>query len=142
MKLSVSEILSNASKLDSDEQRIAYLKQNYSVALESILRGAFDPSIKWLLPEGRPDYKKNDLVDLEHIFYTECRRLYLFIEGGNPNLKQLKREQLFIEMLENIDVNDAELLLYVKDKTMPYEGITEDLIRKGFPGILGEVSQN
>lgn len=139
MKLSISEILKTASGITDDNHRIAYLRANYSIALESILRGAFDPTIKWQLPEGEPPYKVNALVDQQHILYTECRRFYLFIEGGHPTLKQTRREQLFVEMLEALDPEDAKLLLAVKEKHLPYPGITPDLIRRGFPGVLPEV---
>lgn len=139
MKLSVSEILKTASTITDDAQRIQYLRANYSIALETIIRGAFDPTIKWQLPEGNPPYKENTLVDQQHVLYTQCRRLYLFIEGGHPTLKQTRREQLFVEMLEALDPEDAKLLLAVKDKHLPYPGITPDLIRQGFPGVLPEV---
>ena len=138
MKLSISEILKNASLIEDENQRINWLRQNNSVALESILRGAYDVTIKWQLPSGAPPYKPVDLVDQQHRLYTECRKLYLFIEGGNPNLKQLRRESLFIELLESVDPEDAKLLLAVKEKTLPYPNITPEFVRKAFPGILHE----
>lgn len=138
MKLSVAEVLKRASDMKDENQQIQWLRQNNSVALESILRGAFDPAIKWQLPPGAPPYKPSDIVDQQHRLYTECRKLYLFIEGGNPNLKQIRREHLFIEMLEAIDPEDAKLLLAVKEKTMPYPNITLDLVRKAFPLIISE----
>jgi hypothetical protein len=112
------------------------LQENNSVALQTVLRGAFDPAIKWLLPEGDPPYKPNDLVDQEHIFYHECRKMYLFIEGGNPDLKQLRREALFVQLLETVSAKDAKVLLAIKDKHLPYPGITPDIIQEAFPGLL------
>lgn len=138
MKLSVSEILGRVSNHKNEADKIRELRANNGVALHAILRGAFDPTIKWLLPEGEPPYKPNDLVDQQHILYAECRKFYLFIEGGNPNLKQLRREQLFVEMLEMIDPEDAKLLVAVKDKHMPYTSITIDLINKAFPGLISQ----
>jgi hypothetical protein len=138
MKLSVSEILGRVSNHKNEADKIRELRANNGVALHTILRGAFDPTIKWLLPEGEPPYKPNDLVDQQHIIYAECRKFYLFIEGGNPNLKQLRREQLFVEMLEMIDPEDAKLLVAVKDKHMPYTSITIDLINKAFPGLISQ----
>lgn len=138
MKLGVAEILKRASEMKDEASRIQWLRQNNNVALETIIRGAFDPSIKWQLPEGEPPYKPNDLVDQQHRLYTEIRKMYLFIEGGNPNLKQLRRESLYIELLETVDPEDAKLLLAIKDKKLPYPNITPDLIRKAFPGILQE----
>jgi len=136
MKLSVAEILKKASEITDENQRIEWLRKNNSVALESMLRGAYDPKIVWLLPEGAPPYKANDLVDQQHRLYTEARKLYLFIEGGNPNLKQLRREALFIELLEAVDPDDAKLLLAVKEKHIPYPGVTKEVVTKAFPNIL------
>jgi hypothetical protein len=136
MKLGVAEILKKASEITDENQRIEWLRQNNSVALESMLRGAYDPKIVWLLPEGAPPYKTNDLVDQQHRLYTEARKLYLFIEGGNSNLKQLRREALFIELLETLDPEDAKLLLAVKEKHIPYPGVTKEVVTKAFPNIL------
>lgn len=138
MKIGVAEILKKASEMKDEAARIQWLRQNNNVVLETVLRGAFDPTIKWLLPEGEPPYKPNDLVDQQHRMYSEVRKMYLFIEGGNPNLKQLRRESLFIELLETVDPEDAKLLLAIKDKKLPYPNITPELIRKAFPGILQE----
>lgn len=136
MKLGVAEILEKTSGMTSRSDRIRMLQENNSVALQTVLRGAFDPTIKWLLPEGKPPYKPNDLVDQEHIFYHECRKMYLFVEGGNPDLKQLRREALFVQLLETVSANDAKLLLAIKDKHLPYPGVTPDIIKEAFPGLL------
>ena len=135
-KLGISEILKLASSMKDDDAKIACLRQNASPTLHAILRGAFDPGIKWLLPEGNPPYKPCELVDQHSRLYTETRKLYLFIEGGNPNLKQIRREQLFIELLEAVDPEDAKLLLSIKDKELHYPGITKDLINQAFPGLI------
>ena len=136
MKLGVAEILEKTSGMTSRSDRIRMLQENNSVALQTVLRGAFDPTVKWLLPEGDPPYKPNDLVDQEHIFYHECRKMYLFVEGGNPDLKQLRREALFVQLLETVDAKDAKLLLAIKDKHLPYPGVTPDIIKEAFPGLL------
>jgi len=134
--LGVSEILEKASQISDRGERIAFLQKNSSVPLHTVLQGAFDTRIKWLLPEGEPPYKPNDLVDQQHVFFSECRKMYLFVDGGNNDLKPLRREALFVQMLERVDPKDAKLLLAIKDKHMPYPGITEDVIREAFPGLL------
>ena len=135
-KLGVAEVLQRASEIKDLSTRASWLMANDSQALRMVLVGAFDPSVKWLLPEGDPPYKPNDLVDQQHRLYTESRKLYLFIEGGNPNLKQVRREALFIELLECLDPADAKLLLAVKDKRMPYPGVTKEVINLAFPGLI------
>jgi hypothetical protein len=65
----------------------------------------------------------------------EARRLYLFLEGGNPDIKKVKREQMFIGLLESIHPQDAELLCMIKDKKLP-ENITKEIINSAFPGLI------
>jgi hypothetical protein len=136
MKLSISEILLIASKGTTDQDRANALKIHDTVPLRQVLWAALDPRVKWLLPEGNPPYKPCDLVDQQHRLFTEARKLYLFLEGGNPNLKQLRREALFIELLESLDPEDAKLILAAKDKTIPYPGITIEVVNLAFPGLI------
>jgi hypothetical protein len=58
------------------------------------------------------------------------------MEGGNPNLKPIKREQIFIQMLEAVSADDAQLLIAMKDKKSPYKNITKDIVNEAFPGLL------
>jgi hypothetical protein len=60
----------------------------------------------------------------------------LFIEGGNPNLTPLKRESLFIGLIESIDPEDAKVLLAAKDKKLPVKGITSTIVNEAFPGLI------
>lgn len=136
MKLGVAEILKKASEIKDQDARVEWLRVNGNPAVQTVLRYALDPNIVWQLPEGSPPYKLNELVDQQSRLYSEIRKLYLFIEGGNPNLKPLRREQLFIELLEVVDPEDAKLLLAAKDKTIPYPGITRQVVQKAFPGLV------
>lgn len=136
MKLSISEILKKASQGATDQDRANTLRAHDTVSLRQVLWTALDPRVKWLLPEGDPPYRPCDLVDQHHRLFTEARKLYLFLENGNPNLKQLRREALFIELLESLDPEDAKLILAAKDKTIPYPGITIEVVNLAFPGLI------
>lgn len=138
MKLGVAEILEKTSKLSRKSEKVDFLRKNDSFALRTMLQGAFHPGIVWLLPEGVPPFKKNDLVDLESVLYSEARKLYLFVQGGNSNLPPARREALFIQMLESLAPADADLLCAVKDKKIPYKGINAQLVKEAFPGLLGD----
>lgn len=143
MRLGISEILSNANKLTSDEEKIQYLLSNDSVPLKQILKYTFDKTIKFNLPEGEPPYTPNNIPGQQTNLYQEARRLYLFIEGsGAPNLPNLKRETMFIQSLEFVDPQDAKLLCAMKDKKMPYEGITGSLVNQAFPGLIVELVED
>jgi hypothetical protein len=136
MKLGLAEILKKASEIEKKADKIEWFRRNDSPALRALLKYAFDPKVKFLLPEGAPPYKPNTLPDLQSVLYSELRKLYLFIEGGNDNLKPTRREYLFIQLLENLDKDDAELIAAVKDKKVPYKGITKKFVEEIYPGLL------
>lgn len=138
MKLSISEILQKASSISKTQDRIEFLRQNYSKPLGTIVKYALDPNVEFDLPEGAPPYKKNDLTGQETRLYSEVRKLYLFLKGCPKNINKIRREALFIEMLENVDPKDAELLLAMKDKKIPYKGFTVKFVKEAFPGLLEE----
>jgi hypothetical protein len=137
MRVGVAEFLETVSKLKKKEEKVAALKHNDSFVLKTILQGAFDPRIKWLLPEGDPPYTPNALVDQENVLIHDSRKLIHFVEGGNPGLKQSKRESLFVEMLETVTPADAKLLCAIKEKKLPWKGITPEIVNEAFPGLIG-----
>lgn len=136
MQIGVAEFLEKVSKLKKKEQIVEALKVNDSFVLRTILQGAFDPRVKWLLPEGEPPYKPNDLTDQESVLIRECRKLAHFVEGGTPGLAQLKRETMFVELLESVTPADAKLLIAIKEKKLPWKGITVQHVREAFPDLL------
>lgn len=139
MKLGISEILRMANDAQDEHARLHILRMNDSPTLRNMLNLALNKNVVWQLPDGIPPYKPNDLVDQQHRLYTEMRKMYLFIEGGSPNLKQLRRETLFIELLESLDPEDAKLVLAAKDKHFPYNNITVELVNTAFPGLITDV---
>lgn len=138
MRLSISEILEKASKLSKTQDKIDFLRQHWSQPLGMVIKYALDPNVKFNLPEGAPPYKPNDIVGQETRLYSEARKLYLFLEGSNKNLNKIRREALFIEMLENVDPKDAELLIAMKDKKLPYKNLNVKLFKEAYPGLIEE----
>lgn len=138
MRLGIAEILDKASNMKTKKEKIDFLRVNDNSALRNILKYAYDPSIKFLLPEGEPPFKRSEFPDGHGMLYSEARKLYLYVEGGNPNLTQLRREMLFINFLESLDPKDADLMINVKDKKIPYKGINRALINETFPGLINE----
>lgn len=136
MKLSISEVLKRADAIKDVEKRKQFLLEHDSPAIHAIFKAAYDPKIKFLLPEGPAPYKPSDFDDLEGRLYTEMRKMYLFVEGGHPGLTKVKREQLFIDLLESVDPQDAALLVSIKDKKLPYKHITQAFVRKAYPGLI------
>jgi len=100
------------------------------------LKGSFDPKCVWLLPEGKPPYKENDApVGTEHNWLKmEVKRMFHLLEGGNPQLSQMKRDNMFIQMLEGLSKEEAELLIWAKDGVLnkKYKGLTANLVKEAF----------
>jgi hypothetical protein len=141
MPTAIYEILEETSKKKSEKEKIEYLQTHAdNNVLKTVLAGAYYPGIKWNLPPGSPPYKLCDPVNAESFLYGEARRLYIFCEGG-PEMSNVKRESLFIELLESIHPKDAEVILAMKDKKLPYKGVTPTLINKAFPGLIDEEVQ-
>lgn len=138
MRKSISEILKQVSEQSGKQSKIDMLRENYTPVLAQILQYALDPRIKWLLPEGEPPFKQNVFPGQETVLYSEARRLYLFVEGGNPNLTNIRRETLFIQLLEMLHPEDAKVIIAAKDKKIPYKGITAKLVNEAFPGLIME----
>jgi hypothetical protein len=137
MLLSIDEILSNIDQLKTKEERIASLRKYKHPAIESILRGAYDPDIKWALPEGEVPYRASGAVDQQGMLYSEYKRFYIFVDGSCPSLRQARRELLFVQFLESLHPGDAVLIAHMKDKKLPYPNITPELVEEAFPGLLG-----
>ena len=137
MAVSLPTILGEVAKAKNKDEKKAVLVRYDNGALREILKYAFHPDIKFLLPTGNPPYKSVvDESDNPTYLYGLVRKLYLFVEGGNPNLNTTRREYLFIEMLESIHPLEAKLLLQVKDKKIKCRGLTYNLIKETFPELL------
>lgn len=135
MKKSIYNILKECSEQPTPKQRVESLRRTPPV-IKQILKYAFDPAIVFDLPEGDPPYKPCTFLDQEGRLYTEARKLYLFVKGGNPSLTTLRRETLFIQFLEGIDKEDATLILSVKDKKLPFKNLNKKVIKEAFPDIF------
>lgn len=136
MQKGIFEILQEASEKKTEKEKIESLRQHEdNNVLKTILAGAYYEGVKWNLPPGEPPYKPCDPVNAENFLYGETKRLYLFCEGG-ASLSNLRRETLFVEMLESVHPEDAKILLAMKEKKLPYKGLTKSVIAKAFPGLV------
>jgi|TARA_A100001391_G_scaffold205441_1_gene206288 hypothetical protein len=140
MVISISEILKKANSFKKIEDRVKYLQNNSSKTLKKVLGYCFDPRVVWKLPEGPPpdDLVKyaHEAADIQGALFREDRRLdYLIESPQSKNLTTLKREQIFIQLLEMIDREDAKLIISIKDKKLPYKNITKKVVQQAFPTL-------
>ena len=135
MTYSIAEILQQASKINAKQERINFLRgHRNAAALKGIFNLAYNPAITWLLPEGKPPFKPCEFLDVQGMLLKELRRMYLFVETpGAPPIAPLKREQLFIGLLESVDPQDAALLIAIKDRNIPYRGLSKKFAEEAYP---------
>ena len=132
------EILVKVNNAKDKSKKIEVLREHDSVPLRQVLKGAFDPNIEWLLPDGDVPYTANDApVGTEHtLLQQEAKRLYLFTKGGDNSLSSTKRQTLFIQMLEGLHPEEAKIICLVKDKNLTEKyKLTKEIVAEAFPDI-------
>ena len=150
-KTLISEVLQRVSNAKTKSAKVEILKEYKSPALTKILLCNFAKSIAFVFPEGNTPYTALDRPKgVEHqILFTEQRLLDKFIKktvngityygcsgGTKPSLAQLKKEHLWIQLLEALHAEEADLLDLVKDKklTSRYK-ITKQNVIEAFPEL-------
>ena len=131
-----SEILTRLGKIKTKKDKVTFLKQHNTDALRQIIKASFDPKIKWALPFGEVPFIPNDAPEgTEHnVLSYEARKLYHYIEGGNPQLSQNKREMMFVQLLEGLHPDEEEIVVAAKDKLLhqKYKGLSANVVKEAF----------
>ena len=133
MQLSISEILTRASRISAKSEKIEWLKQNNLKAVKTVLKAMYDPELVSLLPEGIPPYTPSQLHDDAGMLISNSRKIPYFYPGAN--LSNMKREQVFVELLESVNKDDALLLIDMKDKKH-IKGLTVSVINEAYPNLI------
>lgn len=138
-RLLISEILRKVSNAKTKSEKISLLQKHNSTALRQLLIINFDESIVSMMPEGDVPYTPNDApVGTDHTrLESEYRGLYRFFKGGADKLPSLKRESMFVQLLEGLSAEEAELLVLAKDGRIndKYKRITKAVVSEAFPSI-------
>lgn len=140
MNLLVSELFDKIEKEKNEAAKENLLRQHDNTVVRTILYLNYNPQVIFHLPEGEPPFKKDKDRPIGYQQTTlnlEMRRFYIWIRPDNT-LSTVKREILFINMLEGLHYTEAEILCLVKDKKLEerYPSISEDLVRKVFVNLL------
>ena len=161
------EVLDAASKQRTKAKKVEVLQKYKHPSLITIFVWNFDDSIISLLPEGDVPYgtnlddqnstgsltgRINDAVGKmqemgssslgsqdqgKASIRKEYTKFYNFCKGGNPSLSSLRRETMFINILEGLHPLEAELLCLVKDKKLQEKyKITKEIVSTAYPEII------
>ena len=139
-RLEVFEILDKVAQAKTKEERIDILRKNEITAVKDVLRGSFDDTIKWNLPEGDPPYTPNKPESTPSTLLRQHRYFKYFVKGlrESESLSKIRREKMFIEMLEAVHPRDAEILLCMISKKQAVKGLTKKLVQEAYPNLIRE----
>ena len=134
---SLAEIVAEIEAAKTPTKQAELLKKFSSAALKCIVGYALDPKVKWLLPEGDPSYKALEkATDSEGVLHRDYKKLlYLIDSSEGRNVSSIKRETLFIQLLESVVPDDAKLLLRIKNKDL---NISPKAVKMAWPSTASE----
>jgi hypothetical protein len=139
------EVLDKINKAEGDK-KLELLKQygtqspfNYILSLN------FDSRVQIDLPEGMPPYKRDESMNPDFFKTTlsrEISRMGSLIKGRTMGMPKIKREHIFIQILEGIPPKEADVLVFAKDKALEelYPTITYDLVHSVFPNYCNKAA--
>jgi len=160
----VFEILELASSQKTAAKKVEVLKKYEHDSLKSIFIWNFDETVVSLLPDGEVPYANAEEQtvysgtlsqnlsreagggesatgqDLNGRGKTSLRReyqnLYHYVRGGNNTLSTIRREMMFINLLQGLHPKESEVLILTKDKklTDKYK-ISFDNVKEAYPDI-------
>mgnify|MGYP001251591135 CR=1 FL=1 len=134
----IFEILDLVSAQRSKAKKVEILQEYRDPSLVSILIWNFDDTVISVIPEGEVPYNPNEVpVGTDHTsLRREYKNLYHFVQGGNTSLSTIRRETMFIQMLEGLHPREAEILCLIKDKklTTKYK-LTYEVVKEAYPDI-------
>ena len=139
-RILVSEVLDLVAKTEARKEKIEVLRKHNSLELRDVLKGAFDDTVEFILPKGKPDIDENEKkrYDKTHLVH-ETKKFRYFVKGGpGEQVNALRREKMFIDILYRVDSREADLICLMKDKALEgvYKGLNKKLVSEAFPGLI------
>lgn len=136
----VYEILEELDSCTTKQRKVDLINTKYNnhTPLQYVLRWNFDRSIKSLLPEGEPPFdKERKDGDSPQALWSYLKMFPNFVDSAQGRqLPELKRENLFIEMLDALDLEEANVIVLAKDGKLDEKyNITIDVVNAAYPDI-------
>jgi hypothetical protein len=134
------EILKALTEAENHTSRVKILQDNESFTLKTILQGNFDDNVVLDLPEGAPPFRRDPApagLQMSRID-NSIKNLGYFVKGSS--LPPIRKEMLFVQLLESIHPEDADIIIAMKDKklTKLCPVLSLALVRKAFPDLIKE----
>jgi hypothetical protein len=136
----IYEVFEEFEKAKTKEEKVYVLRKNATYALREVLRGTFNPNIRFFINEV-PQYKPSDApIGLGYSsIHQELGRAYLF-ELNNPKvaptLTENRKKQILIQILETLEAKESEIFVNMLLKKQEVKGLTPAIVKEAFPDIL------
>lgn len=133
---SIVEILGLVEETKGKQSKVDILKQFADRNdVKYALKAAFDDRVVFNLPDGLPDGfvigdpdTPEGAMDMApERFIRVFKRMQYWVEGGRAQASQPKREEIFLNTLRSLEKSEAEFLLEIKDKKMPFKSVTKEI---------------
>lgn len=131
------ELIEEVVAIKAKKERIKLLQEIATPALKDVLRGTYDERIKWNLPEGDVPFTANT----DHSYPSTLNKKHMdfkwFARGGpGDKLPAMKRENIFIGMVEAVHPQDAELLVKMINKKQIHPRLSKKVAQEAFPELI------
>jgi len=136
-RIELFEILNKIEMEKTKEKRIEgirHFSRTYP-SFNDYLRCLLDDRITFDLPEGRPPFTPSHEVHHPTTWHKQHMRLGYFVKGGRK-LTSVKRESMWIGLLESIHPEDAVLIADVSDKRGGPDWLTKEIVEEAVPNLI------
>jgi len=138
-EFSIQETFELIGKAQTREEKRQVLTDRDNFATRALLQLNYHPDVKWHLPPGTPPYTPGQIADsTPNSLHFEVKKLDYYVDPSPHDIPLLRRESMFVQLLERLDPIDAKLILAVKDRKLSYRGLTYKLVRDTWPELLPE----
>ena len=139
-EVNVVETLEMVGKAKTREEKKQILLDRENFATKAILQLNYHPDVKWKIPKGAPPYTPSD-NQADASLHFEVKKLDYYVDPSPHNIPMLRRESMFVQLLERLDPKDAKLIIAMKDKKITYKGLSYKLVKDTWPDLLPDVEE-
>jgi len=138
MKLQVYEIFEKFSAASTRKEKISVLQKHNIMPVRDVLQGTFDPKIEWNLPKGKVPYSPAPNNSHMSSLLRQHKKFKFFVKGlrESNNISQIKRERMFLEIIEGVHPRDAEILVDMINKKTSVKGLTAKIVKEAYPDLI------
>ena len=141
-EFNILETLELVGKAKTREEKRQVLKDRDNFATKALLQLNYHPDVKWHLPPGNPPYTPGQVADsTPNSLHFEVKKLDYYVDPSPHDLPLLRRESMFVQLLERLDPNDAKLILAVKDRKLSYKGLSYKLVKDTWDDLLPDIEE-